>query len=81
LVKFTRAEIVRDVSVVSMMFKSKTLGCSCESIAPPGEPLPPCEMAVTHMLSYLLYLMLTRTGRITDNLFRDFVKEVCFTYV
>jgi hypothetical protein len=38
-------------------------------------------MAVTNMLSYLLYLMLTRTGRITDNLFRDFVKEVCFTYV
>jgi hypothetical protein len=43
--------------------------------------LPPCEMAVTHMLSYLLYLRRTYSRR-TDNLFRDFVnKRFVFTYV
>lgn len=38
------------------------------------EPLPPCEMAVAHMLSYLLYLGCSYTRR-TDNLFRDFVNK------
>ena len=43
-------------------------------MASPVEPLPPCEMAVAHMLSYLLYLGRTHLRR-TDNLFRDFVDE------
>jgi hypothetical protein len=60
LVKFTRAEMVRDDSVVSMMLRLKTLGRSFSSIASP-EPLPPCEMAVYTWLSYLLYFM--NTGR------------------
>jgi hypothetical protein len=74
LVKFTSADIVKDVSVVSMMFMLKTLGCSFESMASPEEPLPPWEMAVAHMLSYLLYLRRTHSRR-TDNLFRDFVNK------
>jgi hypothetical protein len=50
LVKFTRAEMVRDDAVVSMMLRLKTLGWSFSSIASP-EPLPPREMAVTHGLA------------------------------
>lgn len=50
------------------------MGCSFESMASPEEPLPPCEMAVAHMLSYLLYLGCSYTRR-TDNLFRDFVNK------
>ena len=50
------------------------MGCSFESMASPEEPLPPWEMAVAHMLSYLLYLRRTHSRR-TDNLFRDFVNK------
>jgi hypothetical protein len=65
---------------VSTMFRLKTLGCSFESIVSPVEPLPPCEMAVIQMLSYLPCFMSTLIGR-TDNLFREFVKGRLVTYV